>query len=115
MKRIFKPRYPETISIVSEGVTGQDDWGNDVHGTTETPVEGCVIYPRTSTEAADGTRSQVVVGVTVLAPWGTEIGPHAKVRARGWVWDVVGEPGAWRSAITGNTGAVEIALQRTTG
>lgn len=119
MTTIFNPRHPETITVVSEGVIGQDpDYGTDVYGTTRTEVPGCAIYPRvqgSTTEQADGTRAQVVVGLTVLAPWGTVIDPHARVLARGHEWDVVGVPGEWRSAITGHTGAVEIALKRHTG
>lgn len=114
MASTFKPAHPETISIVSEGITGQDGLGNDTHGTVEIPIPGCAVYPRTSTESNDG-RSQVVEGLTVLAPWGTTIDPHAMIRARGKDWEVIGVPGEWRSAITGNTGAVEISLSRTTG
>lgn len=111
------PPYPmgETITIVRPGAPTQDEYGNDVPGpSVETEVAGCAVWPRTSSEDVQA-RLQVLEGLNVLAPYGTVVGPHDRVRVRGLLYDVDGDPGEWRSPLTGFRGGVQIELTRVTG
>lgn len=109
--------YPfgETVTVIRAGAPTQDDYGNDVPGpNVETPVGGCAVWPRTSSEDVQG-RLQVLEGLNVVAPYGTDVRPHDRVRVRGVLYDVDGDPGEWRSPLTGTQAGVQIALTRVTG
>lgn len=92
--------------------------GHDVPGKHGTPgtfvadqtVTGCLGYPRGSSE--DGGRSATVItGYTVLAPAGTEVTPQSRIRFKGLIYDVVGDPGEW-DFLDGQTACVQINLER---
>lgn len=111
------PPYPlgETITIVRPGAPTQDDYGNDVpDAPAETSVAGCAVWPRTSGEDVQA-RLQVTEGLNVIAPYGTDVQPHDRVRVRGVLYDVDGDPGEWRSNLTGTKAGVQIELTRVTG
>lgn len=111
------PPYPvgETVTFIRAGAPTQDDYGNDVPGTpAETDVAGCAVWPRTSNEDVQG-RLQVIEGLNVVAPYGTDVGPQDRARVRGVLYDVNGDPGEWRSPLTGTKAGVQIELTRVTG
>lgn len=80
----------------------------------ETVVEGCAIWPRTSSEQ-DQARSQVIVGLTVFIPPGVDVPATDKARVRGVLYEVDGDPGLYRSPLTGHASGTEVALRRVTG
>jgi hypothetical protein len=109
--------YPlgETITILRPGAPTQDDYGNDVPGADEeNDVPGCAVWPRSSDED-NRSRQQVTQGLNVVAPYGTDIRPADRVQVRGLVYTVDGEPGSWRSPLTGTEGGVQVSLTRVTG
>lgn len=111
------PPYPngETITILRSGAPTQDDYGNDVPGAEEEiPVAGCAVWPRSSSED-DRARMQVTEGLNIVAPYGTDVRPHDRARVRGLLYEVDGDPGEWRSPLTGAKGGVQIELSRVTG
>lgn len=111
------PPYPlgETITILRAGAPTQDDYGNDVPGAdVEFDVQGCAVWPRTSSEDVRA-RLQVLEGLNVLAPYGTDVRPHDRIRVGGVLYDVDGDPGEWRSSLTGTRAGVQIELARVTG
>lgn len=112
----------ETVTVIRPGPPTQDEYGNDVPGTpTETDIPGCGIAPR---EGAGGgseilqaqqVRDTVITGLTLYAPYGTDLRATDRVRVGGAVYEVQGQPGAFASPFTGSTGPVMAALQLITG
>ena len=105
--------YPfgETVTLLRSEVTGRDGYGNDVRTDTELEVAGCPVWPRGSTEDTQG-RDTVITGLTVVMPPGVEVLATDRVRVRGVVYAVDGEPGVWVSPLTGTAAGTEVALTR---
>lgn len=107
--------HPVTITVertADDPVTGDPD----PESTTTHTVDGCALAPRTSTEEQElGT--QVVVGLTLFAPFGADIVSADIV----WLpddpepWEVDGERGDWRSPFTDWHAGAQIALARHRG
>lgn len=111
------PPYPAgvVVTFIRPGAPTQDAYGNDVPGAaTETDVAGCAVWPRTSDEDVQG-RMQVTQGLNVVAPYGTDVRPQDQARVGGVLYDVDGDPGDWRSPLTGTRAGVQISLTRVTG
>lgn len=110
----------DMVTIVRPGPATEDSYGNDVPGTpTEIPVPGCGIAPRDSTGSASSeltdARDTVISGLTLYAPYGTEIRATDRIRVGGKLFEVVGLPGSFRSPFTGSTGPVVASLELVTG
>lgn len=110
----------DTVTIIRPGPATQDSYGNDVPGTpTEIPVAGCGVSPRDSTGSASNeitdARDTVISGLTLYAPYGTDIRATDKIRVAGVMYEVVGQPGSFRSPFTASTGPVVVALELVTG
>ncbi len=98
----------ETITVIRP--PGLDRFGDPLPGTAaEFDVPGCLFAPGPSRELGFGT-NQVDSDGTVYAPVGTEVHPADRVRVRGDVYSVVGEPQDW-----GANAGVVIVLRRVTG
>ncbi len=111
------PPYPvgETVTILRPGPPVEDDYGNDVPGPdTETQVAGCAVWPRTSNEDNQA-RAQVIEGLNLVAPYGTDIRPHDRVKIGDLIYEVDGDPGDWASPLTGTKAATQVSLTRVTG
>ena len=89
----------------------QLDWANAV----ETVLEPCGVAPRYSSEPVDPNRSPVIIGLTVFLPSGATVSARDRLRVRGDLWEVEGEPGTWISPFTGWYPGVEVALRRVNG
>lgn len=110
----------DTVTIVRPGPPTQDAYGNDVPGApTEIQVAGCGIAPRDSTGSASNeitdARDTVISGLTLYAPYGTDIRATDRVRVGGVMYEVEGLPGSFRSPFTASTGPVVAALELVTG
>lgn len=110
----------DTVTIIRPGPATQDAYGNDVPGTpTEIPVTGCGIAPRDGTGSASNelidARDTVISGLTLYAPYGTDIRATDKVLVGGQLYEVEGLPGSFRSPFTGSTGPVVASLELVTG
>ena len=110
----------DTVTIVRPGTPTQDAYGNDVPGTPiEIAVAGCGIAPRDSTGSASDeltdARDTVISGLTLYAPYGTDIRATDRIRVAGELFDVVGLPGSFRSPFTASTGPVVASLKLVTG
>lgn len=81
----------------------------------ETPVPGCAVAPRESVEPEQVGRSSVIVGLTVFMPAGTAVTAADRLRIRGQVHEIVGEPGDWRSPFTGRAHGIEVATRQVSG
>lgn len=112
--------HGDTVTIVRPGATTRDAYGNYVPGPpTEVPVAGCGVAPRDGSSAGDNeltdARDTVITGLTVYAPYGTDIRATDKMRVGGQLYDVVGLPGSFRSPFTGSTAPVVVSLELVTG
>jgi hypothetical protein len=104
-----------TITVLRAGEPTQDDYGNDVPGEdVETDIGGCAVWPRSSDED-NRARQQVTEGLNVVAPYGSDIRPHDRIRVRGLLYEIDGEPGSWASPLTGTKAGVQVSLTRITG
>lgn len=107
--------HGETITVIRPGTPTQDPYGNDVPGTpTETDVPGCAVAPRSSSEDLQA-RDQVIIGLSVWLPTGTDVQATDQMRVRGVLYDIDGEPGSYSSPFTGSGGPVQVALTRIEG
>ncbi|MFJ7998941.1 hypothetical protein ACIQ7D_17595 [Streptomyces sp. NPDC096310] len=114
--------YGETVRIVRIGESsGRDPRGQPLPGLDESfDVHGCVVTPRAETPQVGGPEQQgrdtVIVGYTVYAPPRTGVRTTDRVRIRGEVCEITGQPGDWgRSPFTGTRGVVQFAADRVTG
>ncbi|MEU6543878.1 hypothetical protein [Streptomyces sp. NPDC046859] len=112
--------HGETVTIVRPGEPTEDSYGNDVPGEpTEIPVPGCGVAPRDGTGSASNeltdARDTVITGLTLYAPYGTDIRATDKIRVDGRLYEVEGQPGSFRSPFTASTGPVVVALELVTG
>jgi len=111
----------EPVTVLRAGTPTHDVYGNDVPGVdAETRYEGCAVWPRMSTEGIQTredvqARDQVIDGLNVLFPVGASVLATDRVRVRGVVYLVEGEPGSYRSPLTGTTLGPQVALTRVTG
>lgn len=109
--------YGETVTVLTAGTT-TDRYGNEVPdwgNATSTLVPGCGVAPRSSSELNDPSRAAVIVGLTVYLPPGSVVSARDRMVVRGGTYEVVGEPGDWRSPFTGEAFGLEVALQRVEG
>jgi hypothetical protein len=113
------PAYGETITLLRTSTTGTDDYGNDVLTDVELPVRHVAVWPRsassTSNGESSGEHSTVIAGLSLLVPPGVAIKATDRVRVRGEIYEVEGEPGHWRSYLTNTDAGTEVALRRVTG
>lgn len=99
---------PHTIHLVGPGTPGK-------HGQPGTPgprrrVDGCVVFPRGSTEE-QGRTATVITGMTVIAPPGTVVESNDDVEYRGEVYEVIGDVGEW-DFFDGSGAGVQINIER---
>ncbi|MFI1485785.1 hypothetical protein [Streptomyces sp. NPDC020747] len=110
----------DTVTILRPGPSTRDVYQNDVPGPpVEIPIPGCAIAPRDGTGAGTNeivdARDTVITGLTLYAPYGTDIRATDRVRVGGDEYEVDGHSGSFRSPFTGSTGPVVVALELVTG
>lgn len=103
----------QQVSLLRRAVTGQDEYGNDIHGTVTVTIPNCSVQPRASTEDNNG-RIQVISGVELYAPADPLITSSDVVEFDGRRYEVEGDPGVWASP-NGVLRYQQVALRRVTG
>lgn len=111
-----------TVTRLRTGASpGRDPYGAPIPGAvTEHDIRGCVVVPRQESPQVGGSdqqaRDTVVTGLTVYAPPGTDIATTDRVRIRGRLYEVTGQPGDWGvSPFTGTPGPVQFAADVVSG
>lgn len=88
----------EDVTILAP-TTSTDRYGNTVE-TWDPPTEVATVQglcePRPSGEPLQDARNQVTSGFTLYLPAGTVVTPSNRVRIRGVVYAVEGQPADWR-------------------
>lgn len=99
----------ETVTVVRP--TGKDSFGDPLPGTaTEFDLPGCLFAPGASQETPPGEpANQVDTHATIYAPPAADVRASDQIRARGVLYEVVGEPAVWSGFGT------VIELRRVTG
>lgn len=94
----------ETVYVLQRTQTGADRYGTPVYDWPEPGVElrGCGVAPleiggQDAAEPPDVARNAVVRQFTVYAPAGAPITAADRLKVRGEVYEVIGEPSDWRS------------------
>ena len=105
--------HPETFSIVTQTVIGVDGDGNDVYGPVETPATGA-FAPAGSTELIQG-ETVVLTHDTIYLTDGEPV-PTAndKIRARGNLYSIDGEPEVYHNPFTGYEPGAVLRLLKVT-
>lgn len=92
----------EAVTFLSAGTT-VDDYGNTVEdwsAPTETTVTTLApLEPRPQGETFQNDRNAVVSGWTLYLPSNAVVTPQNRVRVRGKVYPVQGEPADWGEGI----------------
>jgi len=107
--------HGETVTIVTAAIDADPYSGDDATTGSEVEVAGVGVEPRPSGEPTQDARNAVVSGFTLYMPITTLIGPENRVRVRGEVYDVLGQPAVWRSPFTGWEPGVVVQCERTAG
>lgn len=104
------------ISRVRRAPGGLDEYGDPVESTsTSTELVGAFTAPRPESEITSRGRAGVIVGLTLYAPFGTDLVHTDQVDVDGTLFEVEGEVGSWRNPLTGWEAGIEVALRRTAG
>jgi len=105
----------EVATVLRASTSTQDPYGNDVpRSDTETDYPGCAVWPRVSSEDVQA-RDQVIEGLYVLFPVGADVLSTDRVRVRGETYLVDGDPGIYRSPLTGTKIGPQVSLTKVTG
>ena|GEM_PF-2150160 len=113
--------HPESASIITRTVTGQDSDGNDVYGTASTATTG-VYAPSSgvagvagSAEAMQG-QEMVVTQPTFYLSDGAPV-PTAtdRLQVRGLLYEIDGEAAVYHNPFTGYEPGPVLRLTRVTG
>lgn len=105
------PLGGELIIILRRTKTGVDRYGNDRYVTAEIPVVGAAVRPLDSDEQGQKTTT----AVEVVVPPGTPVGQVDRLRVRGLVYEIDGEPEMTSDPATGVAAGVRVVARRATG
>lgn len=75
-------------------------------------ISFCHVIPRTSSEDSDDANT-VIVGLTLVAPGGTDLKASDRIEYKGLTYEIEGEPGDYMKR--GRSKAVIAGLRRVTG
>jgi hypothetical protein len=96
-----------TVTLVRRSVSGQDEFGNDVYTETTEDVQPCSIQQGSSRENLSFT-DQVITGVIVFIPYGTDLTYLDAIIYNGVKFEVAGDPDVWVSPWSGNTAPIRV-------
>lgn len=85
----------ETVTVIRP--PGRDAFGDETGPPVEFDLAGCLFAPGASAEGGFASE-QVRTDGTVYAPPGVDVRPADRLRIRGQVYGVVGQPAAWGTA-----------------
>lgn len=95
---------------------GEDEYGDPVTGTEDrTTLAGAFVAPRETSEIDNRGRAGVIVGLTLFAPYETDLRYDDRIEVDGVLYDIEGEPGRWRNPFTDWEAGIQAALVRSSG
>ena len=96
--------FGETVVILRTEPDDVDPYGDPIPGaSTETPVEGCAVWTgrEANAEPVAADRAPLIADLTISFPAGTDVRSTDRVRVRGKVYDVEGDPFEFVNPFTG--------------
>jgi hypothetical protein len=109
------PLGGELVIVLKRTPDGEDRYHNKRYKTVEVPVAGAAVRVLGSDEKPEGGGSSVTDNIEVILPAGTEVGPNDRLRVRGLVYEVDGNPEDQRDPATGGRPGVKVIARRITG
>lgn len=107
-------QFTTTVMIIGDQtIIGYDSGNRPIYDTPETPSEGWVLWPRSSTE--DTTQEDITTDVLEgLAPNGIDLTSISQVKVPGFdkTYQVQGTLWPWRSPFTGTAPGVQVVLTK---
>lgn len=103
--------FPETFTIHTRAVTGQDADGNDVYGDQDTLTRG-VFAPQGATELIQGQDVTLTHPTLYLEDGAPAPAATDQVTVRGQRYDVDGDPEVFRNPFTGYEPGAVVKLLR---
>lgn len=95
---------------------GVDEYGDPIVGTDDrTILIDAFVAPRESGDISNRGRQGVIVGLTLFAPYETDVRYTDQIEVDGVLYDVDGEPGKWRNPFSGWEAGIQVALVRASG
>lgn len=95
---------------------GVDEYGDPVAGTEDrATLTGAYVAPRETSEIVNRGRAGVIVGLTLFAPYDTDLAFTDRIEVDGVSYDIEGEPGKWRNPFTDWEAGIQAALVRSAG
>lgn len=95
---------------------GTDEYGDPVASTTSrTTLAEAFVAPRETSEIVNRGRAGVIVGLTLFAPYDTDLVYTDQIEVDGVLYDIEGEPGRWRNPHTDWEAGIQAALVRASG
>lgn len=99
--------YGDTVTVLQRFVSGQDEYGNDVYSYTSLDVSNCSVQQATSREAIAFT-DQVVTGIVVFMPFGTDVTYLYAIVVDGVQYEVNANPDHWTSPFSGRSAPIRV-------
>lgn len=109
------PLGGELVVILHRVADGEDRYHNVRYRTVELPVTGAAVRVVGSDEKAAEGGSSVATTVEVILPAGTVVSANDRIRVRGLVYEVDGEPEDQKDPSTGGRPGVKVIARRVTG
>lgn len=110
--------HGESVDVLTAG-TRTDPYSEetvtDWSTATEVTHEGIAVEPRPSSEPVQDARNAVVSGFTLYGFPPGSVTAGNRVRVRGEVYDVLGDPADWRNPFTGWAPGLVVQVGRTEG
>ncbi len=100
----------ELVVILRRVPDGEDRYGNQKYATAETPIAGAAVRTLDSDEAG----GKLTQSVEVVLPAGTEVTSADRLRVRGLVYEIDGEPEDQHDPMTGGRPGVRVVARRVT-
>jgi hypothetical protein len=109
------PLGGEIVVVLRRVADGEDRYHNVKYRTVEAPVASAAVRVVGADEAGEGGGSSLTLTLEVILPPGTEITANDRLRVRGLVYEVDGEPQDQRDPLTGGQPGVRVIARRVTG
>lgn len=110
--------FGETVDVLTAGTVtdpysqqSSEDWDHP----TEVPVEGVAVEPRPSSEPVQDARNAITSGFTLYGMPAGSVTAQNRIRVRGIVYDVLGDPADYRNPFTGTAPGLVVQVGRTEG
>jgi len=102
----------EIVGRLRAGAPTTDEYGTAIPGAeVEVPIPGAAFAPGGSTEPAQTGMARVVTAPTLYFTTSPDVLSSDRMRVRGLVYSVIGNPALWINPFTGATAGLVVELK----